>query len=332
MKPVRCYTKGFELVRQSPSLIFWVFLASIAIALPLTAAMRGILGDAFGTSLVQEQMRQGFDLDWYGEFSANARGLATTFGPGVVGILPVLGNLEKLLDGRILALDPAVLAAGILFMLAWAFLSGGILSRFADPARTRTRGEFFGACGEYFFRYVRLLVISLLVYWALFRWISGPLHSWVERLTRDVTVERTAMLYTAGVYALVGLLLVIAGLCLDYARIAMVAEERCSAILAFIRGIRFFLSRPGQTLALYLLILFTGACLVAVYALVAPGPGQTGDFLLVGTFLISQCFLVGRIFLKLWFLAAQTLFFQGAGEGAAAGAEVAGLRDSEAAA
>ena len=323
MKIIQCYTRGFDLVRRSPSLIFWVCLAGIVIALPLTAAMRGILRDAFGTSLVQEQMRQGFDLDWFGEFNAKAGGLAGTFGPGVVGILPVLGNLERLLDGRILAIDPTVLSAGILFMLAWAFLSGGILRRFADPGQPRTRSAFFGACAEYFFRYVRLLAISLLVYWVLFRWISTPLHSWVERLTRDVTVERTAMLYTAGVYALVGLLLVIASLCLDYAKIAMVAEERSSAILAFFRGIRFFFSYPRQTIVLYLLILLTGACLFAVYALVAPGPGQAGNFALVVTFLVSQCYLLARVYLKLWFLASQTLLFQRTGERSAAEAAAA---------
>jgi hypothetical protein len=310
MKLIRCYTKGLGLVRRFPSLIFWIWLACVVIALPLTAAMRNILNDSFGTSLVQEQMSRGFDLDWYGEFNSKTSGLGATFGPGVVGILPVIGNLERLLDGRVFTIDRTVLSAGILFMLAWAFLSGGILVRFYDPRRAGTRSAFFGACAEYFFRYLRLLVISLLAYWALFRWISTPLNSWVERLSRDVTVEWTAMMYTAGVYALVGLLLIVLSLTLDYAKIAMVAEERASAILAFVRGIRFFLSCPLQTFALYLLILLSGALLVAVYALLAPGPGQTGDVALLATFFVSQCYVLGRIVLKLWFLAGQTLWFQ----------------------
>jgi hypothetical protein len=312
MKQIPYYTKGLGLVRRSPSLIFWVYLACVVIALPLTAAMRNILNDSFGSSLVQEQMRRGFDISWYGEFSSGAKGLAATFGPGVVGILPVLGNLEKLLDGDLFAIDRTVLSAGILFLLAWAFLSGGILSRFCDPGRNHTRRAFFAACAEYFFRYVRLLVISLLVYWGLFRWISTPLQDWVQRVTRDVTVETTAMLYTAGVYALVGLFLVLSSLILDYAKIAMVAEERCSAILAFLRGLRFFVSRPWQTLSLYFLILLAAAILAALYALVAPGPGQAGDSALIATFLVGQCYLVGRIMIKLWFLGSQTLLFQAA--------------------
>jgi hypothetical protein len=310
MTVFQCFFDGFGRVRRSPALIFWVFLASLIIALPLTAVMREILRDSFGTSLVQEKMRQGFDLDWYGEFSSTASGIAGTFGPSIVGILPVLGNLERILDGEVLAVDRTVLSAGIFFLLAWAFLGGGIILRFSQAKGAPARREFFGACGVYFLRFVRLLVISLLIYWAVFRWVSRPLHSWVDRLTRDVTVELTAMMYTLAAYAIVGLLLAIGSLILDYAKIAMVVEGRGSALLAFIRGLRFFLAHPVQTLSLYAMILLAGVLLIGAYAIVAPGPGQSGDAALILTFLVSQAYVLARIFLKLWFLAGQTLLFQ----------------------
>jgi hypothetical protein len=315
MTVFQCFLDSFDRVRRSPALIFWVFLASLTIALPLTAVMREILRDSFGTSLVQEKMRQGFDLDWYGEFSSTARGVAATFGPSIVGVLPVLGNLERIVDGEVFAVDRTVLSAGILFLLAWAFLGGGIIFRFSRANEAVARREFFGACGLYFFRFVRLLVVSLLIYWAVFRWVSGPLHSWVGRLTRDVTVERAAMIYTLAAYAIVCLLLVISSLSLDYAKIAMVVEERSSALLAFIRGLRFFLARPVQTISLYAMILLAGVLLVGVYAVVAPGPGQSGDATLILTFLIGQCYILARVFLRLWFLSGQTFLFQSAARG-----------------
>ena len=313
MNVIQCFKGGLGRVLRSPALIFWVFLASLIVVLPLTAAMRDVLKESLGTSLYAEKMRQGFDLDWYGEFSSGAAGLAETFGPSVVGILPVLGNLEKLLDGEVLFADRTILAAGIVFLLAWAFLGGGIVFRYSRPDQTPTRREFMGICGEYFFRFVRLLVISLVVYWAIFRWVSGPLQTWVTRLTRDVTVERTAILYTLASYAIVGFLVVISSLILDYAKIAMVVEERSSAILAFLRGLRFLLSHPAKTLGLYALLLLAGVLLVLVYSMVAPGPNQSGDTALLLTFGISQVYIVARIMLKLWFLAAQTLLFQAAG-------------------
>jgi hypothetical protein len=308
----QCFLDGFDRVRRSPALVSWVFLASLIIALPLTAVMREILRDSFGTSLVQEKMRLGFDLDWYGEFSSTASGLDVTFGPSIVGVLPVLGNLERIVDGEVFAVDRTVLAAGIFFLLAWAFLGGGIILRFSQAKEATTRREFFGSCGVYFFRFVRLLVVSLLIYWAVFRWVSAPVHSWVDRLTRDLTVELTAMMYTLAAYAVVGLLLMISSLSLDYAKIAMVVEGRSSALLAFIRGLRFFLAHPVQTLSLYALILLAGVLLVGAYAVIAPGPSQSGNAALILTFLVGQCYILARIFLKLWFLSGQTLLFQSA--------------------
>ena len=320
MNIARCFAVGFGRVWRAPALPGWVFLASLAVSLPLTAAMREILRSSFGTSLVQENMRRGFDVDWYGEFSRTAGGLASTFGPSVVGMMPIAANLERTLDGQLFAVDWTVLAAGIAFLLAWAFLAGGIILRLAQAGRARTRGGFFSACGEYFFRFVRLLALSMAIYWALFRWISGPLHRWVERGTRDVTVEFTAMTWTMGVYAVVGLLLVIAGLSFDYAKIAMVLEERRSALLAFVRGLRFFLSHPGRTLGLYGMFLIVGALIKGLFILSDPGVGQAGNAALILAFLVGQCYVLLCIFLKLWSLASQALLFQAAASGPEAAA------------
>lgn len=324
MNIARCFVEGFHRVRRAPALLGWVFLASLVVSLPLTAAMREILHSSFGTSLVQENMRRGFDVDWYGEFGRTAAGLASTFGPSVVGALPVVGNLERTLDGQLFAVDRTILAAAVTFLLAWAFLAGGILLRLARPEEGRTRGSFFSACGVYFFRFVRLLVVAMVIYGAVFRWVSTPLHRWVERGMRDVTVEFTAMTWTFGVYAVVGLLLVIAGVSFDYAKIAMVLEERRSALLAFVRGLRFFLAHPGRTLSLYGMLLIVGLLLMSLYALVAPGAGQTGHASLILTFLVSQCYVLARIFLKLWFLASQALLFRAATRGPEAAAMAMG--------
>lgn len=312
MNIARCFGEGFHRVRRAPALLGWVFLASLAVSLPLAAAMREILRGSFGTSLVQENMRRGFDMDWYGEYSRTAVGLASTFGPSVVGALPVVGNLERTLDGQLFAVDKTVLAAGIAFLFAWAFLAGGIVLCLARPDEGRTRGSFFSACGVYFFRFLRLLVVSLAIYGAVFRWVSAPLHRWVERGTRDAVAELTAMTWTLGVYAVVGLLLVILGLSFDYAKIAMVLEGRRSALLALVRGVRFFLAHPGRTLGLYGMLLLAGMLLMGLYVLAAPGAGQAANAPLISAFLVGQCYVLARMFVKLWFLASQALLFQAA--------------------
>ena len=200
MHPRTHFLAGLRSVLRTPSLLAWVYLTTLVVALPLTLAMRELLQGSFEGSLMEDRLRQGFDLLWYQEFAAGRTGLGKTFGPTVVGILPVLSNLERLLDGKLHQVDPTVLGAGILMVLAWCLLLGGILSRFAHEGDPHLRAGFLAQGGLFFWRFLRLSVISGLLYWGIFRGIGQPLHRWIESATRDTTVERTVLIYTVLAY------------------------------------------------------------------------------------------------------------------------------------
>lgn len=310
MSILQCFAEGFKRVRRAPAVIFWIYFAIVLLTFPLTGAMREILKSSIGSSLIHETLQRGFDLDWYGEFESRASGLAGTFGPRVVGILAVLDNFERLMNGEILEMNWSVLLPGVLFLLTWVFFGGGIISRYSSPERPLSRSDFFGTSASYFFRFLQLLIISVLAYKAVFRWIADPLHKWVERATLDVTAERTVMLYSMSVYLFVGLLMILISMVLDYAKIAIVIEARRNVLLALFRGMKFVGQNPLRTLGLYLLLVAAGLILVLGYALIAPGPSQSNMFTVLVALAGTQAFLLARIVLKLWFLAGQTTMFQ----------------------
>jgi hypothetical protein len=310
MSPANSFTTGLKGVFRTPALMGWIYLAMIVLAIPLTAVMRNTLRESIGSSLVHQNLRQTFDLDWYGEFASSRSGMAKTFGPGVVGVLPMLGNLERFLDGMILESDGTVLAVGILFLLVWAFFGGGIIRRYARPDEPFERSVLFANSARYFFRFLRLLVLSVAVYFALARWVAGPLFSWAERVTRDATSEKTAMSYTALAYAVFALILVFVGMAMDYAKIAIVTEERRSALLALMRGIGFISFHPLRCWGIYIALLLVGGLWLAAYGVFAPGPNQSTYSGVILAFAAGQAYLVGRLLLKLWFLSSQTLLFE----------------------
>ena len=300
---------GFKLVMRTPSLLAWVYFTTLVVALPLTLAIRHLLQGSFEGSLVEDNMRQGFDLSWYEEFAAGSSGLGKTFGPRVVGILPVLSNLERLLDGELHQVAPAVVGAGIVMVLAWSLLLGGILSRFANEEEPHSRSGFLARGGLFFWRFLRLAAISGLLYWGIFRGIGQPLQGWIEAATRDTTVERTVMIYTVLAYTLVGLLFLAAQLLLDYARISMVVEERRSVLLALVRALGFVKEHHRAVLGLYLLLAAAALLWFLAYAWLAPGPNQSTWTAVLLAFSLGQAYLLGRWILKLWFLASQTRLF-----------------------
>ena len=309
MKSLNALVTGLQRVVGSPLIIFILYAAGLVLAVPLAVIMRGVLQGSFGSSLMDERMTEGFDMHWYGEFNAGASGLAETFGPQVTGFLPVLANFERLLDGTVFGVNGILVTFGLLYLLVWAYLSGGILDRYAQPLGATSPDRFHSQCGENFFRFARLQALSLFFYWLLFKWIAIPLHRWVISVNRDTTDETTVIVQTFTVYAFIALLLVLLSMVNDYAKVSIVSERRASALLAMVRGAGFTVSKFVHAFPLYLMLLLFAAVVFLLYGWIAPGPGQST---LVGIFLAfvaGQVYLLARLIMKLWFLSSQAVLF-----------------------
>ena len=221
----------------------------------------------------------------------------------------MLDNLDGLLDNLPLASTIAGVTAA--WMIVWSFLSGGVLDRLARARPTRAHG-FFAASGVYFWRFARLGVVAGAVYYLLFGYVHPLLfEDLFEWLTRDVTVERTAVLLRLAGYLVFGLLLTLASLIFDYARIRLVVEDRRSAIAAVAAASRFVRRHGGGTIGLYFLNGTAFVLVMLMYALVAPGAPRSGPaaWLVLAA---GQLYVVVRHYLKLVFYASQTSYFQGA--------------------
>ena len=314
MRLIEAIIQGLGRVIQAPSLILWLYCASVAVAAPLAWVMRTEIKESIGASRVNESLREGLDFDWETEFERDAHGMSTTFGPTVVGIYPVLGNLEKLFDGEIFKTDGTILFAGGLFLMAWAFLAGGIIRRYSDSGDLADdKANFIGNCAALFFPMVRVLVISLLFYWAIYHLLSDRLNDWLEDALRDETSEMKGMIATLGLYGLIAFILMLVMMVMDYAKITLALGNRRSAVVATWSGLNFVVRNPVLTIGLWLTLSLAGVLLVFLYSLVAPGPGQSSMVAIVGAFAIGQIYILARLFLKLWFLASQTALFEQSG-------------------
>jgi hypothetical protein len=72
---------------------------------------------------------------------------------------------------------------------------------------------------------------------------------------------------------------------------------------------RFIRRQPAETIGLYLLDGLLFVVLLTVYGLVAPGAGGTG-WSLWGGLLLTQLYLLLRVWVKLVFLASEVSLFQ----------------------
>ena len=301
------FRSGWKRVLAAPTLVAGVFVMTFALALPLAITVRGALASHLGNSIAAESAASGINYDWWQEFTAQATGLGTTFTPSIIGFATVLDNISGVLDAR--ARIAPLAAALALYLAGWAFLSGGILDRYARQRPIRAHG-FFAASGVYGFRFVRLAIAAGLVYW----WLFAYVHPWLfdtqfNNLTRGMNAERTAFLVRAILYVIFGGVLLAVNLVVDYSKVRIVVEDRRSAIGAIVAAARFVRHHPRHVLALYGVNSLIFLALIAVWALIAPGV-TGGGVSMWASFILAQLYIVARLMLKLQFIASEIALFQ----------------------
>ena len=167
--------------------------------------------------------------------------------------------------------------------MLWAFLSGGILDRYARRRPTRARG-FFAACGGHFGTMFRL-GLSILLVVASFHLVTGPGFP-------------NGAVHQAAFIAAMALTLV-----LTLAQVRVAVEDRRSAIGALLGASRFAVRNPASVLLFALFVLaFLGVMLVGERTIPAGLDGVTAST--AGTVIVAlESFLV-----LAWYAVATALF------------------------
>ena len=308
-RSVTAFRDGVRRVAAAPGIVAGVFAMTLLLALPLALVLRGSIAAHLRNSLTAAQAADAANWDWWQEFSAQAIGLATTFTPSVIGAATTLDSVSGVVDGRT-PIAPVAWALAC-SVLAWMFVSGGIIDRYARQRPTRTYG-FFAAAGTFFVRFLRLGALVGVVYWWLFTYVHPWLFGQVfDTATRNLSVERTAFVWRVALYVAFGLALVFVNLLTDYAKIRIVVEDRRSALGGLSAAWRFVRQHPAQVTALYALNALLFVALVAIWVLAAPGAGGSG-MAMWATFVVTQAYLLIRVLLKLQFMASQIALFQAA--------------------
>jgi hypothetical protein len=126
---------GFALVWRRKRVLWWVFAVNLALGLMGAAGGYSQLDRLLRHSLAGEELTKGFDLGMFFEL-----------------ISVPYANLMRS--------QGSSLRFALLFSLFMLFVTGGILAVYRDD-RKFTAAEFFAASGAFFWRFVRLALLSL---------------------------------------------------------------------------------------------------------------------------------------------------------------------------
>lgn len=190
--------EGFRRVWRYQRVLWWMFIVNLVLAILGATPGAGRLREVADHSLRSRRLVETFDV---GDFSALA------------------SNPEI----NLFSTHRASLHFAIVFFVFALFLTGGILEAYR-AGRPLTAREFFEACGSYFWRWVRLLILMGIVLIPVF-----ALGSFVGKqsgtLLDDASHEKTGYWFFLAGMGVVGLLAMFIRLWFDMAQVRAVVEE-----------------------------------------------------------------------------------------------------------
>jgi hypothetical protein len=274
-------------------------------------------------------MMNGFDHDWWKPWSESQKGWTGSFAPDVFGTGFAARNLDQLLrgvlplrlfhveaaagderDDRAPTLDPVILGIGFLYWLVQLFLTGGLLGVFRSPSGGWTvRGLLHGS-GFYFGRIFRVSLLALLAVGLVFL-LNRPFAAWADTRAREAVSETTALCWLFGRHAVLLLAILFVHAVSSYAKVAIVLEERSSAVLAFLTSLGFTLGNLWRVAGQYAAVGLASGVLLWVWGALDSRWATTGYRSQLVTLLLFQAVILGRIGLRLVLLGSQVSLYRG---------------------
>jgi hypothetical protein len=256
-------------------------LFALLVVAPLAVAIQGQAAHSLAAGSLLARM----DVDWLTDLSTRFQGAA----PLVLGLL---------------------LAALLLYLLLAVFLNGGVIGGLLRPGARSSLAEFCHDCGLYFWRFLRLFLLSIPVYLLFVGALHGAVTGLLRAFTREAASEWPVVVANGLRLLALVLLLGIVSMFLDYVKIGLAAGNRRSVLKEAWRTLKLVGRRFLKAWGLYLLAGAAFAALALFYLEVARLLPKGTPLLLLAAFLWQQLFVLGRQFSKVLFFASEIELFK----------------------
>lgn len=287
MEVLKSYAKGISEAAKQPKMMVVLWAINFIFGAVIYFLCYTLFSHAWGRSIVADDLINKFDANSFFELIAHyGEHLKMIF---LVTLLLIMG-----------------------YFIFSLFIHGGIIfTLLEDKNKNNNLGgggtfasTFFYGAGKFFGRFFRLLIYSLIL-WGIFIVLNILFNLIGNVLTVNGTREEI-VIYLFWIRVVITLFLVyLIRMILDYARIEIVVRDSHGVFQPFLKMIKFVFQKIGKTLALYYLLLLTGAVLFVLGWVVNSRNTGTTALSIVMIFLISQIFLALRMWLKIAFQAGQ---------------------------
>ena len=213
---------------------------------------------------------------------------------------------------RFMNVSPAVfgsaLLAVVLYLLLAVFLNGGIIGCLNRPEAKTTLADFFHDCGLYFWRFLRLFLLSIPVYLIFMAVFFPLLKAFLEIFNRRAATEWPALIVSNLRFLTLVLLLTVVAMFFDYVKIGLVTGARKKVLKETWLTLKFIGRRFLKAWGLYLLAGLVFIALTLLYLEITRILPKNRPLLVLLVFVWQQIYILCRQWSKVLFFASELEF------------------------
>lgn len=193
----------------------------------------------------------------------------------------------------------------LVFFVGMLFLTGGILEAYRADRKLTTR-EFFEACGSYFWRFVRLLILMLILFIPL-AIIFWTIQSQAGKLMLIVAQEKNGFWLSLIGIVFVGFLMMCLRLWFDMAQVRAVVEEEYGMWSNAGRAFKLTFSNFGPLFWIYVRISVLGWLVfgLGIWIWTKMPPAKFWS-----TFLVLEVVILVGFAVRLWQRSSEMVWYQ----------------------
>ncbi|MDD8015393.1 MAG: hypothetical protein PHX45_06840 [Acidobacteriota bacterium] len=196
------------------------------------------------------------------------------------------------------------------YILVSIFLNGGILGRIAAPEEKTGPQAFFGDCGRFFWRFLRVFLISIaayiIVFGVLFKILAAPLDAWIK----SAPSEWPGLIASNIRFLIALLLLSVVQMFFDYVKVSLAAEDGKRTLQAVGRTAGFLGRNFFKAWVLYLLVAVMFFALTVAFGIAGNGFPGGGPAAVAAAFVWSQIYVLFRLWTKVLFFSTEYHFYE----------------------
>ena len=276
-------TEGIRSVYYNKRIIVLLWITNAVSAFILSLPIYYLFSQELSHSTISDKLANGFDYQWFMQFE----------------------TLFKMYIGQIPFMIYTVV---IIYTLIQTFYFAGLIAVFNNSKKNHIVDFFYGGV-KYWFRFLKIMIISLIFYAFAFL-LNDGLGNLISYIFKGTENEFADFIIRSARYLLLLFLIGLVAIISDYSKVGSAIDDESKSIKYIGKSIKFIKNNFFLVFTVFISVSSIGALGAVVYNAVERFIPRTPFYFLAAAFILQQMLIIFRLYIRMLFCATEVYLFK----------------------